>query len=100
MGKPVAELRRLVSPREFGYWMAYYNIEPFGPLQDSHRAGTVAAVVANVAPGVKEVVVAEDFFPELKAVHELALEDEDPAAIEAREMAAMRRGLEGGQDGE
>lgn len=94
LGKTVAEVGRTISPREFGYWMAYYNIEPFGPLQDSQRAGMIAATVANTTPGVKRSYAPVDFFAELEvASAEPEGEEDDEAAqlaIEQREMALAR----------
>jgi Protein of unknown function (DUF4035) len=29
-------------------WMAYARLEPFGPLREDHRAGTLAALLANI----------------------------------------------------
>ncbi|WP_081064103.1 DUF4035 domain-containing protein [Burkholderia vietnamiensis] len=37
-----------MSSAEFGYWKAFYSLEPFGDRIDDIRMGTVASVVANV----------------------------------------------------
>jgi hypothetical protein len=36
-----------MSSAEFGYWKAFYSLEPFGDRIDDIRMGTVASVVAN-----------------------------------------------------
>ena len=55
---------------EFGEWMEYAVLEPFGPLRDDLRAGVVASVTANVYRDTKkrhEPFTAEDFFPSYDA---------------------------------
>ena len=37
-----------IDAHEFAEWMAYMTLEPFGPNRDDLRAGTIAAVIANV----------------------------------------------------
>lgn len=44
----VAELGRRMSSAEFGDWIAYAEVEPFGPLHEDERAGVIAAVLANI----------------------------------------------------
>jgi hypothetical protein len=51
MGRTVDELQSVMSSAEFGEWVAYYSIEPFGERIDDLRTGTVASVVANVNRG-------------------------------------------------
>lgn len=104
LGKTVGEVQRQISPRELGYWMAYFNIEPFGPLQESLRAGTLAATIANTTPGIKQRFAPADFFAELE-VGERKLdddeEDEDAAiAREEREMAIVRAAVRSGARGQ
>jgi hypothetical protein len=43
----VAKCQREVSSAEFGEWVAYASIEPFGSHMDDVRMGTIASVVAN-----------------------------------------------------
>lgn len=58
-------LERIPSP-ELSEWMAYFAIEPFGPLRDDLHAGTIAATTANAAWGKKSKSWSpEDFFPNL-----------------------------------
>ena len=49
LGHPsVKACQRAISSSEFAGWKAYYQRNPFGPLRDDQRFGTVAAVIANV----------------------------------------------------
>ncbi|WP_456153920.1 phage tail assembly protein T [Robbsia andropogonis] len=47
LGSTVSELQARMSSDEFGEWLAFYSIEPFGPAMDDVRMGTVASTVAN-----------------------------------------------------
>lgn len=61
----VAELGRRVSSAEFTDWLAYAEVEPFGPVREDERAGVVASVIANVYRDRKrkpEPFVPGDFF--------------------------------------
>ncbi|RQU14189.1 hypothetical protein DF152_17120 [Burkholderia cenocepacia] len=49
MGRTVDELQRSMSSAEFGEWIAFYSIEPFGDRIADMRAGTIAAVTANAS---------------------------------------------------
>lgn len=53
---------------QFAEWMAYAQVEPFGPLRDDYRAGVSAATVANVLGRRKgePAVQPLDFFPDVK----------------------------------
>ncbi|WP_150558866.1 phage tail assembly protein T [Pandoraea bronchicola] len=44
----VARCQAEVSGAEFGEWLAYYQIEPFGTRVDDLRAGVIAAATYNV----------------------------------------------------
>jgi len=63
-GCTVQELQNRMTASEFQDWKAFYLLEPFGSLRDDHRAGTIAAVVANVhkKKGTTSYK-ATDFFP-------------------------------------
>ena len=43
LGRTVAELQRSMSAAEFGEWLAFYSIEPFGQIRDELRTGRVCA---------------------------------------------------------
>lgn len=58
MGRTVAELQRSMSSAEFGEWVAFYSIEPFGDRVADLRAGVVASTVANVNRGKDSPVLA------------------------------------------
>lgn len=49
LGRTVAELEASLSTDEFAEWMAYWQLEPFGPEIDDQRAGTIAAATYNCA---------------------------------------------------
>lgn len=72
----VRELLRRIDAHEFAEWMAYAQIEPFGPLREDLRAGVVAT--AAVAPHVKRAPTPTDFFPELDPNHGEPILLDDP----------------------
>lgn len=62
----VREAQERISSHEFAEWMAYANLEPFGPEREDQRAGVVAATLANINRDTKarpEPYSVEDFFP-------------------------------------
>lgn len=62
----VKRAQREIDSPEFSEWMAYAEIEPFGPIREDLRAGQVAALIANVNRDPKtkpDAYTAEDFFP-------------------------------------
>jgi hypothetical protein len=77
MGRTVDELQRTMTSAEFGEWIAYYSIEPFGERIEDLRAGTVASTVANVNRGKDTRPYAPlDFIPWAKE----PVEDKPPPA--------------------
>lgn len=48
MGRTVAELQDAMTAAEFGEWIAFYSIEPFGERIEDLRTGITASVIANV----------------------------------------------------
>lgn len=48
LGMSVRRAQAEVSSAEFGEWVAYFSIEPFGERIADLRAGTIASVIANV----------------------------------------------------
>ena len=48
LGCTVRELQARMSSSEFGEWVAFYSIEPFGDHIEDLRTGTLAALIANV----------------------------------------------------
>lgn len=64
----LAELGSRMSSAEFGLWLAFEKLEPFGPRQEELRAGQIAATIANGnrGRGSREPFTAADFFPSLR----------------------------------
>lgn len=50
----VAELLSRISSQELTEWMAFYQLEPFGSLQDEYRSGMIASVMANTVRDEKK----------------------------------------------
>lgn len=48
MGMPVSVMLRNMTHAELVEWAAFERVEPFGPLRDDYRAGTIAAQVVNM----------------------------------------------------
>lgn len=66
--------------------MLYADHEPFGPPREDQRAGTVAAVIANVNRDTKrrpEPFGIDDFFPPLR-------EPESPEEAQERRIAQLK----------
>jgi hypothetical protein len=85
----VKQAQREIDSREFTEWMAYWNVEPFGPEREDQRAGEIAAVIANVNRDPKtksEPWTAVDFFPRLAVVR--SAETERPTEEEEEERPA------------
>lgn len=64
-----------MTSRQFSEWMAYYQIEPFGPHLDNWRTGQQCSVVANCNRDTKtkkDPYVPSDFMPGKKKVESLA----------------------------
>lgn len=60
-----AMLREMTAGQLAG-WEAYFSVEPWGPAIEDHRAGVIAATIANVAG--KQIraghsLAPADFFP-------------------------------------
>lgn len=49
MGRTLEELGRTMSSQEFALWLELYEEDLWGEMADYHRAGIVAATVANYA---------------------------------------------------
>lgn len=58
-----------MSARLLNEWLAFSELEPFGPLAEAYRAGVCAAAPYNTAFGRSKgakVIKPEDFFPSLR----------------------------------
>lgn len=78
----VRQAQREIDSREFAEWMAYANVEPFGPLREDQRAGVVAAILANVnrdSEARPEPFTVDEFFPRYEgdSVEDDPVSDED-----------------------
>lgn len=58
---------------EWTGWLAFAQLEPFGPLRDDLRAGAIAAAVLNAA-GIR--TTPERIFPSLKESRPRGRDDE------------------------
>lgn len=60
-----------MTNREYNRWKAYALIEPFGPLRDDQRAGTIAAATINVWRGKNAKPVEwRDLLPNYDTINE------------------------------
>lgn len=85
LGCTLAELGERMTSQEFGLWIAYHQIEPFGEVRADLRAGIVASTVANYAGRMrtKEAGAAQpsEFMPFLKHDEpEQTVQEPDPIA--------------------
>ena len=75
-----------MSAREFGEWMAFYALEPFGDNRADLRIGILAALTANIARDEKrrsEPYEVDDFIPKFdKAEKEAQPWQEQLALVE------------------
>jgi hypothetical protein len=65
----VSRLLAETTSAELTEWMAFYQLEPFGPERGDLQAGIVAATVANVnrdAKKQKKPYSAQDFMPKFE----------------------------------
>jgi hypothetical protein len=70
LGMTVAELETRMSHDELVGWMAYSQIEPFGPEMQTYRAGLIASVIANVNRGKNQKpFTPQDFMPKTERQH-------------------------------
>lgn len=59
------------TSRELSEWMAYFELEPFGPLVEDERAGAIAATILNTTPSKSQKTYQpSDIFPRLKEATE------------------------------
>jgi hypothetical protein len=50
----VAQMLRSLTAKQFMEWEIYAQLEPFSELRDDYRAASIAAMVFNMAVGVKD----------------------------------------------
>jgi len=57
------------------YWLAYSELEPFGPVQEDFRAGQIASLIYNANRGKDSKALGpEAFFPSLQEPEEVRQE--------------------------
>ena len=49
MGRTVSELDATLSPREFGYWMAFDTLEPIGLLREDYFQAHISKTIFDGA---------------------------------------------------
>ena len=75
LGRTVSEIEDAMTAQEFGEWMAFYSMHPFGPAGDWFRSGVIASTIANVNRAANtEAYKPEDFMPR-RADEKLPVED-------------------------
>lgn len=89
----VAELQQRMSSREFTEWMAFYQLEPFGPWRDDIRIGVLGASLAPLLGDFKGARPTPEMF--MPAFHDkIASQREDPDAM-YRKLLTMTRAMGG-----
>ncbi len=69
LGLSVAEAQARIDAREFGEWMAFAGLEPFGEERADLRAAIVASTVANTARDPKtqrDPFTPQEFMPKFE----------------------------------
>lgn len=86
-----------MTSEDLSYWMAYAELEPFGPLEDSRRASVLAT--ASLAPWCKRADLPRpgQLFPELAGRRERREQtpEEMSFLLRARTVAAGGTVIEG-----
>lgn len=62
LGRTVRELDETLSSTELSYWMAFYNIHPFGSDRDNVHSAIIAATIANANRGKSQPPFSADDF--------------------------------------
>lgn len=73
-----------MSAREFGEWMAFYALEPFGDNRADLRIGILAALTANIARDEKrrsKPYEVDDFMPKFDRTEKEAQPWEEQLAL-------------------
>jgi hypothetical protein len=83
LGCTVAHLEENLSAKEYGEWVEFFNLEPFGWEAQCYSSGIVAATIANVNRDAKKKpkpFEAIDFVPGAKRTTKKI----DPKALKAQ----------------
>lgn len=55
--------------RVWSEWLAYFELEPFGPLQDDMRSGQIAVLMANAyRKKNSRAIKLDDFYPHMREI--------------------------------
>lgn len=75
-----------MTPEELTEWLAYWSLEPFGPIEEWTRSAMVCATTYNASGNAKRPAKVEDFMPEYKWQED---DDSKAAARDADAQQAM-----------
>ncbi len=69
LGMSVKQAQQEIDSHEFGYWLAYYGLEPWGERVADMRHGIAVATLANINRNTDarpDAYMPEDFIPWLE----------------------------------
>ena len=69
LGMSVKQAQQEIDSHEFGYWLAYYGLEPWGERVADMRHGIAVATLANINRNTDarpDAYMPEDFMPWLE----------------------------------
>lgn len=76
------EIWEWVYEGKLARWLAYFQLEPFGPVQEDLRSGWIASLIYNSNRGKDaEAKGPEFFFPSLAPAAEVSEEKDDAEQI-------------------
>lgn len=59
----IGDLLSRLDSAELSEWMAFYNLEPFGPEAEAYRSSLLAAQIQNYSGFAKKAAQPKDFMP-------------------------------------
>lgn len=64
----MAELQSAMSSQEFGEWMAFFQLQPYGEWRQDFRTANLMALIANVNrdPKKSKEFTPQDFMPDFE----------------------------------
>lgn len=78
------------TSRELSEWMAFFELEPFGPLVEDERAGAIAATILNTTPSKSQKTYQpSDIFPRLKDAAKSDIDDIEENGKKWREFISI-----------
>jgi len=85
LGCTLEELGARMTAEEFGLWLAFYDLDPFGDQRGDLQAGVVAAAIANYAGKVRSngagPASPTEFMPFLERPEQEPAAEPDPIAF-------------------